>query len=239
MPCPIETPGCPGYNVRRDGSCTTCTCKAGHPIPVNVKRPYCAECYKIKYRSQTEFDKVVEAHSKKASAAFEARFGCSPAEWKARQKASAKQRYKEVAEKKRRQDFIEKYGETPENHRTQRKQKTLARRNEERPWRGAIARASKYKLPIDPLKRLMAAHPIPNKCPVLGIPLERNKNGKTGSPNSPSIDRIVPEVGYIVENVRVISQRANSLKGNATLEELEALTEYVRRNKPKKYDWLL
>jgi hypothetical protein len=40
------------------------------------------------------------------------------------------------------------------------------------------------------------------------------------SANSPSLDRIVPEVGYIDGNVRVISDRANRLKSNRTLVQL-------------------
>ena len=38
-------------------------------------------------------------------------------------------------------------------------------------------------------------------------------------PDSPSLDRIVPELGYVKGNIRVISNRANHLKSDATLEE--------------------
>jgi hypothetical protein len=60
---------------------------------------------------------------------------------------------------------------------------------------------------------------IPSICPVLGIPLVRG----TGqcSPGLPSIDKIRPELGYVRGNVRWISFRANTLKSNATLRELE------------------
>ena len=59
---------------------------------------------------------------------------------------------------------------------------------------------------------------IPDYCPVLGIKLEKNDQKQRDS--SPSLDRIVPEKGYVKGNVRVISQRANLLKSNATVEEL-------------------
>lgn len=60
---------------------------------------------------------------------------------------------------------------------------------------------------------------IPEFCPVLGMKLEFHRERRLD--NSPSLDRIEPSQGYIQGNVRVISQRANLLKSNATLEELE------------------
>lgn len=64
---------------------------------------------------------------------------------------------------------------------------------------------------------------IPEKCPVLGLTLEVGKD--KASDNSPSLDKIIPSLGYTVGNVRVISQRANLLKSNATLEELRLVYE--------------
>ena len=58
---------------------------------------------------------------------------------------------------------------------------------------------------------------IPSKCPVFGIPL---LIGRGRSENSPSLDRIIPERGYVPGNVRVISDRANRLKSDRTLNEL-------------------
>ena len=70
---------------------------------------------------------------------------------------------------------------------------------------------------------------IPDLCPVLKIPLRRNtEKNNTASHNSPSLDRINPNLGYIKGNVRVISHRANSLKSNATLEEIEFILEDIR-----------
>ena len=66
-------------------------------------------------------------------------------------------------------------------------------------------------------------------CPVLGIVLEHNY-GKA-SDNSPSIDRIDNSKGYVPGNVRVISYRANTLKRDATLEEILKIAEYMS-NRP-------
>lgn len=72
---------------------------------------------------------------------------------------------------------------------------------------------------------------IPLTCPLLGIPLIRcsDKRGGTGmSGNVPTLDRIDNTKGYVRGNVWVISWRANHLKSNATLEELERLTSNLR-----------
>ena len=61
---------------------------------------------------------------------------------------------------------------------------------------------------------------IPDKCPLLGIPID-SYNEWQGS--HPSIDRINSSKGYIKGNVMVISHRANILKNNATATELLTL----------------
>jgi hypothetical protein len=60
---------------------------------------------------------------------------------------------------------------------------------------------------------------IPEFCPLLGIPLFPGTNGKVG-PNSPTLDRIDSSKGYTPDNVWVISYKANTIKSNATPEEL-------------------
>jgi hypothetical protein len=70
---------------------------------------------------------------------------------------------------------------------------------------------------------------IPEICPVLGIPLIIGR-GPTGgpTPNSPSLDCFKPELGYVPGNVRVISFRANTIKQDSTLAEIEAVARYLR-----------
>jgi len=64
---------------------------------------------------------------------------------------------------------------------------------------------------------------IPKFCPLLGIKLERG-NGKL-NPASPSLDKIIPDLGYVPGNVWVVSHRANSIKQNATPKELQTLVD--------------
>jgi len=72
---------------------------------------------------------------------------------------------------------------------------------------------------------------LPAVCPILGMPLTVN-DGRCGS-DSFSLDRIIPERGYVKGNVRVISFRANTIKSNATLEELKAVVSFLEAQQPK------
>lgn len=69
---------------------------------------------------------------------------------------------------------------------------------------------------------------IPEKCPILDIEL-KVQDGRQ-APNSPSLDRIDNSKGYIPGNVVVISWRANSLKNDASLEELRKIVDFYGRH---------
>lgn len=64
---------------------------------------------------------------------------------------------------------------------------------------------------------------IPEVCPLLNIPLQISD--KRTSSGSPSVDRIDSSKGYIKGNVWVISHKANTIKSDATLQELQELTK--------------
>ena len=68
---------------------------------------------------------------------------------------------------------------------------------------------------------------IPDICPVLGIKLAPSP--KSSSFNSPSLDRIIPSLGYIPGNVIVVSLKANQIKNCSTIEELEAVFCFYRK----------
>ena len=65
-------------------------------------------------------------------------------------------------------------------------------------------------------------------CPILNIPLSWCQSTKTPQNNSPSIDKIIPEKGYVEGNVCWVSFRANTIKGNGNLDEHLAITEYIK-----------
>lgn len=65
---------------------------------------------------------------------------------------------------------------------------------------------------------------IPIICPILGIKIKANHlAGPLDC--SPSLDRIIPSLGYIKGNVRFISNRANRLRSDATTVELKLLAK--------------
>lgn len=66
---------------------------------------------------------------------------------------------------------------------------------------------------------------IPEICPILKIKIEVNDK-KVGK-NSPSLDRIIPEKGYVKDNIQVISHLANTMKSSATPEELLNFANWV------------
>jgi hypothetical protein len=68
---------------------------------------------------------------------------------------------------------------------------------------------------------------IPEFCPVLGIKLECHKN--IMQDNSPTLDRLIPRKGYTKENIRVISYKANSIKRDASAEELEKVYNWLKK----------
>lgn len=66
---------------------------------------------------------------------------------------------------------------------------------------------------------------MPECCPALGIAF--GVGSRDNSDSSPSIDRIIPSLGYVPGNVCVISRRANRIKTDATLEEIRAVVRYL------------
>ena len=65
-------------------------------------------------------------------------------------------------------------------------------------------------------------------CPILGVPLGWcRKDAKSAKFDSPSLDRISPDLGYVIGNVRWVSQLANAMKSNATTEQLKTFGQWT------------
>jgi len=69
---------------------------------------------------------------------------------------------------------------------------------------------------------------VPPVCPVFGTPFSYGERGDC--PDAPSLDRIDNSKGYVKGNVCVISNRANKVKGDASLSELEAVIRYMKEH---------
>jgi hypothetical protein len=76
---------------------------------------------------------------------------------------------------------------------------------------------------------LLAVFPMDFICPAIGIPIKFGSRKLSG--NSPSVDRIIPSLGYVAGNVLVISNRANVMKQDCTdPAEMRRLADYVERH---------
>lgn len=85
----------------------------------------------------------------------------------------------------------------------------------------ARAKNVPFNLTVDHLKSLMVTH-----CPVLGIKLDRRSSRRDNAPGAPTVDRIVPELGYVEGNVIIISKRANQIKSDATPDEIRKVADF-------------
>jgi hypothetical protein len=74
-------------------------------------------------------------------------------------------------------------------------------------------------IPYDHYLSLYTSH-----CPLLNIELEYRNHEQSKMPkNYATLDKIDPSKGYVVGNLQILSHRANTLKSDASLEELKTL----------------
>lgn len=103
----------------------------------------------------------------------------------------------------------------------------------ERLAKNAFQRAISADLPFDQcLKDILASDP-PTHCKCCGnkfsYKISKGRLGKLDR-DIPTLDRVVPRLGYTVENSRVICWGCNMKKSNLTLDDLEMLIKYVKAN---------
>ena len=92
-------------------------------------------------------------------------------------------------------------------------------------WKSAKKRARDKELDFDiEVSDII----IPQLCPLLNIPLVVRTGHNHRSPDAPSLDRLDSRLGYTKGNILVISWRANFIKGDAALNELELLVANLR-----------
>lgn len=92
-------------------------------------------------------------------------------------------------------------------------------------WDYAKSRARKAKVPftitVDDIV-------IPARCPIRGVRLTV-PNGKP-SDNTMSLDRVKPELGYVPDNVRVVSMRANRQKNDLDADTAQKIADYINKD---------
>jgi hypothetical protein len=98
----------------------------------------------------------------------------------------------------------------------------------------AKSRAVKDNLPFNLTAEYLKSIKTDN-CPVFNIPLTWDRIGKgyKNNNNAPSLDRIIPEYGYIIGNVVYISKLANEIKSSATEVELYAVADWLHKERKR------
>lgn len=132
------------------------------------------------------------------------------------------------------------------------KEKVVEARRQRKCWRlnpirqrsqvmrsSVVQRARRLRLPVDDemkttrwyADRLRANNSHCECCNAeFDLRGARGRGGPGGPSNeSPSIDRLVPEEGYVHGNVAIICWRCNNLKRDASPEELERVAKWMRK----------
>ncbi len=72
----------------------------------------------------------------------------------------------------------------------------------------------------------MSLYPENGCCPALGFRMYWGSKHDRSS--SPSLDRLIPELGYVKGNLTWISARANVIKNDSTIEELQLVLNWFK-----------
>lgn len=146
-------------------------------------------------------------------------------EYREENKEAIRQKHKEYYEKnkekiskKTSERRTEQYRESPEQH-LQKIKEWKINNLEKYLVHNAKQRAKKYGIPFDITYKDIV---IPECCPYLGIKLVPFSEW-----SSPSLDKIIPELGYVKGNIQVISTKANTMKNSATHDELVRFAEAI------------
>ena len=146
-------------------------------------------------------------------------------EYREENKESLRQKHREYYEKNKEQISKKTSEKRSEQYRSNPEQ-NLAKQKE---WKinnlekylvhNAKQRAKKYGIPFDITYKDIV---IPECCPYLGVKLVPFSEW-----SSPSLDKIIPELGYVKGNIQVISTKANTMKNSATHDELVRFAEAI------------
>lgn len=86
-------------------------------------------------------------------------------------------------------------------------------------------RAKEQNIPCNlDMDFLIDLYPNDGMCPALNVKLEWGE--ANGRKYSPSLDRIIPEKGYVKGNVVFVSWKANTTKSDLTIDQLRSLVTF-------------
>lgn len=93
----------------------------------------------------------------------------------------------------------------------------------------AVARSRARKKGTGFTVRAEDLGPMPDLCPCLGLELNWRNSRGVSDPSAPTLDRLNNAKGYVPGNVWVISMKANRIKSDSSIAELQAVAQAVAR----------
>ena len=118
------------------------------------------------------------------------------------------------------QENKEKINEQTKQYRLENKEKWMCNTSK--------VRAKQKNLPFNlSTEYLKEIWPEDNKCPALGITMRKGDFCVTD--HSPTLDRIIPKLGYIKGNVQVVSALANRIMSDATVNQVMAVAKHYEK----------
>ena len=145
-------------------------------------------------------------------------------------RAEANKRYHE--QKKNDPEYVAKRRAHGKKWRDSHKKEVLESRNQyyrdhpEYAWLDSIKhRARKLGVPFNLTAQYLKSIAA-DICPVLGIPLICSTGNTGPTNNSPTVDRLIPNLGYVEGNVMVVSKLANQIKSCATPEQIRQVADF-------------
>jgi hypothetical protein len=123
------------------------------------------------------------------------------------------------------------YQANPEKYRA--KERAHALSDPKKYWakhvlKNARIRADKAGVPFELTKKYLMSI-LPEVCPVFGTPFVYVGNGRL-TPESATLDRIHPAKGYTLDNVVVISNKANTIKSAYDAVDIRKVADWLERN---------
>lgn len=81
---------------------------------------------------------------------------------------------------------------------------------------------------------VLAIWPVDNRCPIFGTVFQRDRRSVTKHGRGATLDKVIPEQGYVRGNIAILSRRANAVKQDCTDPNVfhrlgNWLTEFVSR----------
>jgi hypothetical protein len=149
----------------------------------------------------------------------------STKEYRAAYYQANKQKWKDraVLYRERKNELSREYARRNPEKVRERSQNWIANNFDYNLWSQAKRRARREGIEFSILKKDIV---IPEVCPYLGIPLTTTW-GQGQLQTNASIDRIDNSKGYVEGNIQVISRLANTMKSNATKEQLLTFAKNV------------